>query len=36
MDLAESMEPNADATEWTVRLREGVVWHDGSPFGPTT
>jgi peptide/nickel transport system substrate-binding protein len=34
MDLAESMEPNADATKWTVRLRQGVVWHDGSPFGP--
>jgi peptide/nickel transport system substrate-binding protein len=33
-DLAESMEPNANATEWTVRLRSGVVWHDGSPFGP--
>lgn len=34
MDLAESMEPNAHATAWTVRLRTGVVWHDGSPFGP--
>jgi len=32
MDLAESMEPNADATQWTVKLRKGVVWHDGSPF----
>ncbi len=34
MELAESMEPNAKATAWTVRLREGVEWHDGSPFGP--
>jgi peptide/nickel transport system substrate-binding protein len=32
MDLAESMEPNADASVWTVRLRSGVEWHDGSPF----
>jgi peptide/nickel transport system substrate-binding protein len=32
MDLAESMEPNADASVWTVRLRPGVEWHDGSPF----
>jgi peptide/nickel transport system substrate-binding protein len=34
MDLAESMEPTAGATSWIVRLREGVEWHDGSPFGP--
>lgn len=27
--LAESMEPNADATEWTIRLRKGVKFHDG-------
>jgi peptide/nickel transport system substrate-binding protein len=32
MDLAESMEPNANASVWTVRLRPGVEWHDGSPF----
>jgi peptide/nickel transport system substrate-binding protein len=32
MDLAEAMEPNAKATVWTVRLRPGIVWHDGSPF----
>ncbi len=32
MDLAESIEPNADATEWTFRLQDGVVWHDGSPL----
>ena len=29
--LAESAEPNADGTVWTVRIREGVVWHDGRP-----
>lgn len=27
--LAESMEPNADATEWTIRLRKGVKFHNG-------
>ncbi|MEM8532397.1 MAG: ABC transporter substrate-binding protein [Chloroflexota bacterium] len=30
--LAESWESNDDATEWTFTLREGVVFHDGSPF----
>lgn len=29
--LAESAEPNADGTVWTVRLRQGAVWHDGRP-----
>lgn len=28
--LAESVEPNADFTEWTITLREGVTFHDGS------
>jgi len=32
MELAESFEPNASADEWTVRLRRGVEWHDGSPL----
>jgi peptide/nickel transport system substrate-binding protein len=27
--LAESAEPNGDGTVWTVRLREGALWHDG-------
>jgi peptide/nickel transport system substrate-binding protein len=30
--LAESAEPNADFTEWTVTLRDGVTWHDGTPL----
>lgn len=28
--LAEAVEPNADATEWTITLRDGVTFHDGS------
>ena len=30
--LAESFEANADATQWTFKLRQGVTWHDGKPF----
>ncbi|MGR3198503.1 MAG: ABC transporter substrate-binding protein, partial [Paracoccus sp. (in: a-proteobacteria)] len=30
--LAESYESNADATEFTITLREGVKFHDGTPF----
>jgi peptide/nickel transport system substrate-binding protein len=30
--LATEWKPNADATEWTIKLREGVKWHDGSDF----
>ncbi|WP_064440910.1 ABC transporter substrate-binding protein [Hoyosella altamirensis] len=30
---AELPEPNSDATSWTVTLREGVSFHDGSAFG---
>ena len=30
--LAVSWQPNADATIWTFKLREGVKWHDGEPF----
>lgn len=28
--LAESLESNADATEWTLKLRSGVKFHDGT------
>ena len=28
--LAESVEPNEEFTEWTVRLREGIKFHDGT------
>ncbi len=31
-DLAVSWSSNDDATEWTFNLREGVTFHDGSPF----
>jgi peptide/nickel transport system substrate-binding protein len=31
--LAESMEPNADFTQWTIKLRPGVRFSDGEPFG---
>ena len=31
-ELATSFEPNADATEWTFKIRKGVTWHDGSKF----
>lgn len=30
--LAESVEPNADFTEWTITPRAGVQFHDGTPF----
>jgi peptide/nickel transport system substrate-binding protein len=28
--LAESLEPNSDASVWVVKIRKGVHWHDGS------
>ena len=28
--LAESVEPNADFTEWTITLRDGITFHDGT------
>ncbi len=30
--LAEAVEPNDDFTEWTITLRDGVTFHDGSPL----
>jgi peptide/nickel transport system substrate-binding protein len=30
--LATSAEPNADATVWTLKLRDGVTFHNGKPF----
>jgi peptide/nickel transport system substrate-binding protein len=30
--LATDCTPNEDATEWTCTLREGVTFHDGTPF----
>ncbi|MBJ7454272.1 MAG: ABC transporter substrate-binding protein, partial [Blastococcus sp.] len=30
--LAESMEPNAELTEWTLKLRPNVQFHDGTPL----
>lgn len=30
--LAEEWESNDDGTEWTFHLREGVTFHDGTPF----
>ncbi len=29
--LAKSVQPNADHTAWTVTLRDGLVFHDGTP-----
>jgi peptide/nickel transport system substrate-binding protein len=33
-ELAESIEPNADATAFVVHLRKGIVFHNGKSFGP--
>ena len=30
--LAESFTPNEDFTQWTVKLREGITFHDGTPL----
>jgi peptide/nickel transport system substrate-binding protein len=31
-ELAESWEINEEATQYTIHLRDGVLWHDGEPF----
>jgi peptide/nickel transport system substrate-binding protein len=31
-ELAASWQINEDATQYTITLREGVLWHDGEPF----
>ena len=31
-ELAETFEPNANATEWTFKIRQGVEFHDGTPL----
>src|SRR5436190_15590428 len=33
MRLATEFLPNKTASKWTIKLRKGVVWHDGKPFG---
>lgn len=30
--LARSVEPNADHTQWTITIRDGVTFHDGTPL----
>ena len=31
-DLAESWKPSDDSLTWTINLRKGVTWHDGTAF----
>ncbi len=33
--LAESMEKSADGRTITLNIKQGVTWHDGSPFTST-
>ena len=33
--LAESVEPNADNTAWTIKLRDGIKFHDGTALDAT-
>jgi peptide/nickel transport system substrate-binding protein len=30
--LAESWQANTDFTQWTFKVRDNVLWHDGTPF----
>ncbi len=30
--LAKSVDPNADYTQWTITLRDGIKFHDGTPL----
>ena len=30
--LVETVEPNADYTEWTLTIQEGITFHDGTPL----
>lgn len=32
MNLAESVEPNEDFTQWTITPKPGIQFHDGTPF----
>ncbi|MGN6672585.1 MAG: ABC transporter substrate-binding protein [Thermomicrobiales bacterium] len=32
-NVAQSFQANADATEFTFKLRQGMMWSDGQPFG---
>lgn len=32
LSLAESIEPNSDATLWTIKLRPDIVFHNGKPL----
>ncbi|MBK5221798.1 MAG: ABC transporter substrate-binding protein [Acidimicrobiia bacterium] len=34
--LAETLEPNEDLTQWTLKLREGIQFHDGTPLDADT
>ncbi len=32
IDMAESVKISADSRTWTLRLKEGLIWHDGAPI----
>jgi peptide/nickel transport system substrate-binding protein len=31
-NLSDEWSPNGDSTQWTFHIRDGVSWHDGTPF----